>query len=474
MSTDRAHELFESAQQAGIDRLIEWLRIPSISTDPAHNADTQRAADWAADHLKTSLFHVEQIKAPSGEGNPGVLATTEGDPEYAGPHILFYGHYDVQPPDPLELWESGPFEPVLKPAEGHIGERLVARGACDDKGQVSMFLEAMRAWSEATGKAAGGAKMTVLLEGEEESGSVHLPAIIESQRERLSSCDACVISDTGMLDRGKPAITYGVRGMAYTEVILHGPDQDLHSGLWGGRCPNPITELAHVLAQLHDDQRRVTIPGFYEGVKEPTAEELAAWDALGIEPAAQLRAIGLGPEADVGEAGYGATVRNWARPTCDVNGIIGGYTGPGAKTVIPSHASAKVSFRLVDDQDPERVRDQFFAWLDDRTPPGCRWEKLDHHGGPPATTAIDSPAMRLARSAIESACGQPPALIKSGGSIPVAGLLKSMLGLETIFMGFGLDDDRVHSPNEKFELDCWRAGARSHVALVGALLGESG
>ncbi|MEO1511254.1 MAG: M20/M25/M40 family metallo-hydrolase, partial [Planctomycetota bacterium] len=240
-------------------------------------------------------------------------------------------------------------------------------------------------------------------------------------------------------------------------------------GLWGGRVPNPINELVGVLAQLKDTDGRVTVPGFYDGVRDPNPEELAQWGALGIDAGEQLALIGLPPEADVGERGHGFVARGWARPTCDINGIVGGYTGEGAKTVIPGRASAKLSFRLVDEQDPERIRDAVFDWFRERTPPGCRWELDDHGVGPGATVAIDSPALTAARAAMGSACGVEPALIRSGGSIPVAGMLKEMLGIETVFMGFGLDDDRVHSPNEKFELECWRQGARSHAALPAEL-----
>lgn len=462
----------EANEPAAIDRLVEWLRIPSISTDSDYKKEVARAADWAADHLRASGFEARVLPTgePEGAGHPIVLATTDGDPGYTGPHVLFYGHYDVQPVDPVDLWESDPFDPQRKPAEpGGPGERLVARGASDDKGQVAMFLEAARAWFEASGLAAGGVKMTVLLEGEEESGSANLDRFVEQHADELRKCDVCVISDTGMLARGRPAITYGVRGMAYTEITLHGPSHDLHSGAWGGKIPNPINELTKVLAQLWDADRRVTIPGFYDGVRDLAAEERSNWKNLGIDDAEALKGIGFPPEANVGEAGFTMTEREWARPTAEINGIWGGYTGKGAKTVIPSHASAKVSFRLVDDQDHEKIKDAFFAWLDERTPPGCRWTKVDHHGGAPVTCAIDSPPLTAARRAVEQACGVAPAMIKTGGSIPVAGLLKTALGIETIFMGFGLEDDRVHSPNEKFELDCYRMGARSHAVLLGLL-----
>jgi len=472
MHADRALEQLKSDEPTAIARLMDWLRIPSISTDPKYKADTRRAADWATDHLRGSGFSAEVVPASDDkgrEGHPVVLAHSPGAPDYKGPHVLFYGHYDVQPPDPLNLWESPPFEPVIKPAQDGVGERIVARGAVDDKGQVSTFLEAMRAWHTVSGQAAGGVKMTVLLEGEEESGSVSLPRFVKEHAGTLGKCDVCLVSDTGMLARDKPAITYGVRGIAYTEVVLHGANQDLHSGLWGGRSPNPNTELMKVLAQLWDKKRRVTIPGFYKDVRPLSKKERAAWKKLKFNQVAALKKIGFGKAADVGEAGFSAIEREWGRPTAEINGMGGGYTGPGAKTVIPSHASAKVSFRLVADQDPAKVTKQFFNWCRKHTPPGCRWEFIDHHGGFGVTVDINSPVLVAAQRALKAATGSAPALIKSGGSIPVAGLLKSELGLETIFMGFGLDDDRVHSPNEKFELDCYRVGARAHTLFISEL-----
>jgi len=460
----------QTRERESIGRLMEWLRIPSISTDPAYKGDVRRAAEWAASHLRESGLNVEmhETGVPEGSGHPIVLATTPGEGSGKGPHILFYGHYDVQPVDPVGLWESGPFEPVIKPADGKggPGERIVARGACDDKGQVMMFLEALRAWKEAGGTVAGSARFTVLLEGEEESGSVNLDRYLRKHAERFRGCDVCLISDTGMLSREQPAITYGVRGLTYTEVKLHAADQDLHSGLWGGRCPNPNNELVKVLAQLWDNDRRVTIPGFYDAVRPLGKDERAAWAKLPFSAADALKKIGLPPEADIGEAGYTAMEREWARPTAEINGIFGGYTGAGAKTVIPAWAAAKISFRLVADQEPQKVTDAFFAWCKDRTPPGCKWEFHLHSGGDPATVRTDSVYLKAAAEAIQKACGVRPSLIKSGGSIPVAGQLRAICGLETVFMGFGLDDDRVHSPNEKFELECYRMGARSHAWFI--------
>tara|TARA_R110000782_G_scaffold54637_9_gene115516 strand:- start:4148 stop:5602 length:1455 start_codon:yes stop_codon:yes gene_type:complete len=477
--TSAALEHLTADEPAAIARLIEWLRIPSISTDPAYKAEVAKAGDWAAEQLTAAGFEVRVVPTgdPAGSGHPVVLASTPGADDYTGPHVLFYGHYDVQPVDPVDLWAADPFDPQHKPAEtgGGAGERLVARGAADDKGQVAMFLEAVRAWKQTSGQTAGGVKMTVLLEGEEESGSVNLERFVAQHADELRQCDVCLISDTGMLGRGRPAITYGVRGLAYTEVTLHGPSHDLHSGQWGGKIPNPINELTKILARLWDENRRVTIPGFYDGVRDLTKEERQNWKNLNIDDAAALKGIGFPPEASVGEAGFTMTEREWARPTAEINGIFGGYTGKGAKTVIPSSATAKVSFRLVDDQDDAKIRDAFFAWLQGQTPPGCKWTLVDHGGGAPVTCAIDSPALTAARKAVEQACKVAPAMIKTGGSIPVAGLLKTELGIETIFMGYGLEDDRVHSPNEKFELDCFRMGARSHAALIGLLrAGEAG
>jgi acetylornithine deacetylase/succinyl-diaminopimelate desuccinylase-like protein len=452
----------KSSERDSIARWMDWLRIPSISTDPAYANDCRRAAEWAADQLRAAGFRAE-LRETDNNGKPGhpiVMAYSDGAPDYKGPHVLFYGHYDVQPADPLELWESPPFEPVLKE------DRIIARGAVDDKGQVMTFLEAMRAWKEISGQTAGGVKITVMLEGEEECGSASLPPFVAKHNAELKACDICLISDTGMIAKDQPAITYGVRGLAYTEVTLHAANQDLHSGLWGGRAPNPNSELIKVLSQLWDKDRKVTIPGFYDDVRPLAETERAAWKRLPFDAAAALKKIGLPPEADVGESGYSTLEREWARPTAEINGIWGGYTGPGAKTVIPAHASAKVSFRLVADQDPEKITHLFFEWLRARTPQGCRWELTDHHGGWGVTVQTDSPYLRAAARALEKAAGKPAALIKSGGSIPVAGLLKAQTGLETIFMGFGLDDDRVHSPNEKFELDCFRLGARAHALLV--------
>ncbi|MEO1008220.1 MAG: M20/M25/M40 family metallo-hydrolase [Planctomycetota bacterium] len=471
---ERVLERLSSDEQHGLRRLCDWLRIPSISADPDFKQQCARAAEWAAEQLREAGLEADLVPTgdPPGSGHPIVLGRTPAGAGEAGPHVLFYGHYDVQPPDPLELWHTGPFDPVIQPATDEVpAEHVVARGAVDDKGQVATFLEALRAWKELSGEPAGGVRYTVLIEGEEESGSENLERFLQQHKAELGGCDFCLISDTGMLGRGKPAITYGVRGLAYTQVTLHGPDKDLHSGQWGGRVPNPLNELPKVLAQLWDADRRVAIPGFYDGVIEPTEDERSRWRALGTDAAAALRSVGLESAADIGEAGWSALEREWARPTAEINGMWGGYTGAGAKTVIPAHASAKISFRLVADQEPHDIATKFFAWLEERTPPGCRWELTEMAGGPPASLDPESPWLGRAAEALKIASGSDAALIKTGGSIPVAGLLKEHLGLDTVFMGFGLEDDRVHSPNEKFEVPCYRLGVRAHAVLIDLLRG---
>lgn len=465
-------EWIQTHEGSSIDALLDWLRIPSVSTDPGYAHHVRHAAHWAADHLSASGLTARLVEtgtprvpgdATTNDGHPIVLATHNSS-NPAAPHILFYGHYDVQPADPLELWDSPPFEPTI--TDTPQGKAIIARGASDDKGQVMTFLTALRAWKEAAGRTAADCNLTVMLEGEEESGSKNLEAFLRDHGDLLGSPVCCLISDTAMLSRGMPAITTGVRGLTYTEITLTGPNKDLHSGMWGGRCPNPLNELIKVLAQLWDEQRRVTLPGFYDNVLPPSDEERAAWSALPFDQHRALKDIGLPPQADVGEAGFSALEREWARPTCDINGIFGGYTGDGAKTIIPSKATAKLSFRLVADQRQHDVLGSLRTWLEQRTPPGCAWTIKDLGGGEPALTPTDSPAVQAVNHAVRSITGHTPDLIRTGGSIPVAGMLKSIRGIDTLFLGFALDDDRVHSPNEKFELDCFRLGCRTHAALL--------
>jgi acetylornithine deacetylase/succinyl-diaminopimelate desuccinylase-like protein len=375
------------------------------------------------------------------------------------PHLLYYGHYDVQPPDPLELWQSPPFEPAR--VEGPHGPRLVARGAVDDKGQLMTWLEALAAWKAVHGRLP--VRVSVLIEGEEESSSKSLEPFLLAHREELGA-DLCVISDTGMLAVDRPAITTMLRGIAYFELRVDGPAHDLHSGMFGGAVVNPIHVLTELLAALHDRDGRVTLPGFYDRVHEPPPEQKAEWAAIPFDERAFLAAAGL--ERSTGEAGRSLLERLWSRPTMDVNGIWGGYTGEGSKTVIAARAQAKLSFRLVPDQDPREVAGQLRRWLAERTPPGCRIELVEMGLGAPIRVPTGSPHLAAARRALARVFGREPALIGCGGSIPVTASIRRILGMDSLLLGFGLDDDRVHSPNEKFDLVCYRKGILAHAAFL--------
>ncbi len=437
-----------------VERLFDILRIPSISTDPAYSADVQKGADWMRDTL-SSLGFAAEVRPTNG--HPMVVARYEGPP--GAPHVLYYGHYDVQPPDPLDLWDSHPFEPVLVEAER--GKRIVARGAVDDKGQVMTWIEAFRAWREETGGLPIG--VTVLLEGEEETGSPSFDPFLEANVAELGA-DVCVVCDTGMWDIDTPAVSYMLRGMVYMEVTIKGPSRDLHSGMYGGGVVNPLNALARILGELHDDQGRVMVPSFYDGVMPVGANEKAQWDALGFDEAAFLAEVGM--EARGGEAGFSALERLWARPTCDVNGMWGGYTGAGSKTVIPSDANAKVSFRLVPDQDPDVVAAGFESFIRDRLPPGFTASFQINGSGPAIRVPTDSPYLQGALKALREEYDRDAVLIGCGGSIPAVGSIKRLLGIDSLLVGFGLEDDRVHSPNEKFEFACYHRGIRSNALLI--------
>ena len=449
----------DAGLDASREALFDLLRIPSISAQPAHQADCRRGAEWVRERLVALGF--EASLRPTA-GHPVVLGHHPGPANGSGPHVLFYGHYDVQPPDPLELWNSPPFEPQL--IDGPHGKRIVARGAVDDKGQFMMFLEALRAWKETTGEIP--VKLTVLIEGEEEVGSVNLDPFLKTNAAELS-CDIALISDTGMWDVTTPAVTTRLRGMVYTQVTLRGPDKDLHSGMYGGSALNPINALTRILGDLTDSEGRVQLPGFYEGVA-PISNALAAqWDALGFDEAAFLGKIGL--SAPSGERGRSALERLWARPTADINGIWGGYTGPGAKTVIASEASAKVSFRLVGKQDPAKVFAGFQEFVRDRLPAGATVSFEQFSGSPGIEVAEESRWVHLAQAALAEEYGKPALLMGCGGSIPVVESFHRLLGVDSLLMGFGLDDDQIHSPNEKFELVCYHRGIRSHIRLLAKL-----
>ena len=449
----------------------DFLRIPSISAQPDHAGDCRQAAAWARDALAKLGFAAALHET---EGHPVVLATHPGpdpgpdlDLGAAAPHLLYYGHYDVQPPEPLELWPSPPFTPTL--VDGPRGQRMVARGAVDDKGQVAAWLGAFAAWFAATGTLP--VRLTVLLEGEEEIGSPHLEPFLTGARAQLAA-DAAVISDTNLWDFTTPAITTGLRGLLYVEIRARAASRDLHSGLFGGVACNPINELVRALGALRDAAGLVQIPGFYDGVAEPDAAQKTAWAALGFDAAAFLGDVGLTTPS--GETGRGVLERLWARPTADLNGIWGGYAGPGAKTVIPAEAGAKISFRLVPGQNPEAILAGLKRFLAARVHPDLKLDYALFGAAPGIAVATDLPVVAAARAALAEEYSRLPVLIGCGASIPVVESLKRVLGLETLLMGFGLDDDQIHSPGEKFEIACFEHGLRAHIRLLGHLAARSG
>ncbi len=458
MDTNTVLDRVEANLDAARERWFSFLRIPSISAQPSHAADCQSAAEWLRQQFAGMGF---TAGVHPTAGHPVVLAHHPG-PGGKVPHLLFYGHYDVQPAEPFELWDHPPFEPTM--VDGPHGKRVYARGAVDDKGQTMLWLEAMRAWHESTGSIP--VQATVLIEGEEEIGSPNLEAFITANRDKLGA-DVVVISDTGMWDIDTPALSTRLRGMVYTQVNLRAASRDLHSGMYGGSALNPINALTSILGGLHDAQGRIQLPGFYDGVAEVAPEQRAQWDALGFDEGRFLGDIGLAHP--VGEAGRQPLERLWARPTADINGIWGGYQGPGGKTVIAAEAGAKVSFRLVPGQDPAKIADAWRRFVADRAPPDAKVEVQVFSHSPGIEVAQDGPFLQAAREALADEYGKPAVLIGSGGSIPVVESFRRVLGLDSVLMGFGLDDDQVHSPNEKFEWACFRHGIRSHARLLGRL-----
>ena len=447
----------DARRQDSLKGLMDLLRIPSVSTKPEHGPDMVRCADSLAGTLRG--FGLTADVRPTG-GHPAVLARNEHKP--GRPTVLFYGHYDVQPPEPLDLWTTPAFEPTVRD-DGTGHQAVYARGAVDDKGQVWCHVEAVRAWQQHGGLPVN---LVMLVEGEEEIGSDHLAAFVKQYKDELKA-DVAVISDTNQFARGVPAITYGLRGLVYCEVFLTGPSHDLHSGMFGGAVPNPANVLCELLATLHTPDGRVNIPGFYDGVRELEQPERSAWAKLPFDEKQSLREIGL--TEPVGEKGYNTLERRWARPTCDVNGLTSGYQGHGAKTIIPSKASAKVSMRLVPEQDPVKVVEAFERTMRERCPKSVKVEFARHGLAGAVRVPPDSPAMRLAAEAVEAGFGNKPTLIREGGSIPVVALIKSVLGIDTLLVGFGLPDDRVHSPDEKFDLDALHRGTRTAAVLYETL-----
>ncbi|QRG06267.1 M20/M25/M40 family metallo-hydrolase [Xanthobacter dioxanivorans] len=440
-----------------LDRLFSFLKIPSISTDPAHRDACRAAAEWVAGELAGLGFAATVHATP---GHPVVVARTDtGAPR----RVLFYGHYDVQPVDPLELWETPPFEPRLGATPD--GRRtIVARGACDDKGQVLTFLEALRAFRASRGTVP--VDVTVLLEGEEECGSPNLPAFLAAHAGELGA-DIALVCDTGMWDPGTPSITTSLRGILHAELSIEGADRDLHSGLFGGAARNPIHVLSAIIGAAHDASGRVTLPGFYDDVRELPAQVRARWASLGLTADAFLKPVGLSISA--GEADRLVIEQIQSRPTFEVNGMFGGYTGAGTKTIIPARATAKISFRLVADQDPAEIRAGFEAFVTPRVPADCRAVFSWGEGARAFLVPPDSPDLTRAARALEQEWGVAPVTIGSGGSIPVVGQFKDRLGMDTLLIGFALDDDRVHSPNEKYDLTSFHKGTRSWVRILDAL-----
>ncbi|MDW9829239.1 M20/M25/M40 family metallo-hydrolase [Sinorhizobium meliloti] len=442
-----------------LERLFDLVRIKSISTDPAFKAECRKAAEWLVAELGTLGFEASVRDTP---GHPMVVAHHAAEKADA-PHLLFYGHYDVQPVDPLNLWETPPFEPSVKEVEP--GRKIITgRGTADDKGQLMTFVEAVRAYKEA--RVVLPCRITILFEGEEESGSPSLKPFLEANAGELKA-DYALVCDTSMWDRETPAISAGLRGLVGEEVVVKAADRDLHSGYFGGAAANPIHILAEILAGLHDETGRVTLDDFYEGVEETPAEIKATWETLGQTAEKFLGEIGLSIPS--GERGRSVLELTWARPTAEINGITGGYTGEGFKTVIAAEASAKISFRLVGKQDPARIRESFRAYVRSKIPTDCSVEFHAHGGSPAIHLPYDSALLTTAKAALSDEWPKPAVVIGMGGSIPIVGDFQRMLGMESLLVGFGLSDDRIHSPNEKYELTSFHKGIRSWVRILDAL-----
>lgn len=445
----RIDEYLQAQRERFERELCELLRIPSVSADPQHAADMDRAAEWVADQLRRLDFATEVVRTP---GHPLVFAES---PRVEGaPTALVYGHYDVQPPDPLDEWTSPPFQPTRR--DGN----LYARGATDDKGQMLTHIKSAQAWMET----AGGLPLNLkfVIEGEEEVGSSGLQQFIAQQVDRLA-CDCVVISDGFQFAPGQPAITYGLRGIAYYELRLRGPKGDLHSGSFGGSVTNPANVLAGMLAGLIDGQGRVQVPGFYDDVVPLTDGERRQFAALNFDEQDYLRQLGV--EGTTGESGYTVLERRWARPTFDVNGLFSGYQGEGAKTVLPATAGAKFSFRLVPNQDPQKITPALRQKLAELCPPGIEWELIDCHGAPGVLVPLDSPYIGAAARAIEHAFGRRPVFTREGGSIPIVTTFSETLKADALLIGWGQDDDNPHSPNEKFSLADFHRGIRASSRL---------
>jgi acetylornithine deacetylase/succinyl-diaminopimelate desuccinylase-like protein len=449
-----------------LDRLFAFLKIRSISTDPAYKDQCKAAAEFVAKDLSGLGF--DASLRPTG-GHPVVVAkngNTSGNGGGRAPHVLFYGHYDVQPVDPLDLWQTPPFDPrIATLPDGR--KAIVARGACDDKGQVMTFVEALRAFKAVTG--ALPFPITMMIEGEEECGSNHLFGFVKDNADEFK-LDLALVCDTSMWDERTPAITTSLRGLVYEEVRLICADRDLHSGIFGGAAANPLRILSKILGEMHDKNGRVAIPGFYDGVKELPKDIKADLKKLKLTPKDFLGSVGL--KTPSGEKNRMLIEQISTRPTAEINGMIGGYTGEGAKTVLPAQAMAKVSFRLVGDQNPKKVQQAFRKFVRARLPNDAKVEFSNFGLAPAIQLPFDNPALIKARAALKTEWGKTAVTVGEGGSIPIVGDFKRVLGMDTMMVGFALDDDRVHSPNEKYDLTSFHKGTRSWARILAALAGE--
>ena len=456
MSLDAVLAKIDETLPQSLDRLLELLRIPSISTDPAFKGDCAKAADWLVEDLKGLGFEASSRPTP---GHPMVVA--HGGSGKA--HLLFYGHYDVQPVDPLSLWERDPFDPeVQDTAKGKV---IRGRGSSDDKGQLMTFVEACRAWKAVHGSLPG--RLTIFLEGEEESGSPSLIPFMQENADELRA-DVALICDTGLFQDTSPAIVTMLRGLLGEELTIHAANKDLHSGMFGGLAQNPLRILSRILANLHDDQGHVMVPGFYDGVTELPDAIRQQWQNLAFDHAKFLGDVGLSLPS--GEVERTPLEMIWSRPTAEINGVWGGYTGDGFKTVLPAEAHAKLSFRLVGDQDPFVIRENFRKWVEAQIPADCSVEWKGHGNSPAGVMQIDHPAFEAARAALGEEWGKAAAYVGCGGSIPIAGYFKTYLGIDAMLLGFGRDDDQIHSPNEKYDLECFHKGSRSWARVLARLV----
>jgi len=455
MSLDAVLAKIDENLPDATERLLNLLRIPSISTDPAFKRDCDDAADWLVADLRN--LGADASKRVT-TGHPMVVGHVDGD----GPHVLFYGHYDVQPVDPLDLWDTPPFEPQVEDTEN--GQVIRGRGASDDKGQLMTFIEACRAWKEIHGKLP--CKITFFFEGEEESGSPSLvPFMVENAKELTT--DIALICDTGLFESSVPAITTMLRGLVAEELIIKGPDRDLHSGMYGGIAMNPIRVLSKIITGLHDATGRITLPGFYDGVPELADEIRAQWQNLAFDHGTFLGDVGLSVPA--GEQDRTPLEMIWSRPTCDVNGIWGGYAGDGFKTVLPAEAGAKISFRLVGDQDPDAIHAAFAEYVQSCLPEDYTAEFPLGKGSKASQMSTSDPMFEKARKALSDEWPRPASYIGCGGSIPIAGHFKDILGVDAMLIGFGKDDDQIHSPNEKYDMQSFHKGTRSWARILAAL-----